>query len=483
MSKISVVIPTYNQARYLKKCIGSVLSQTRKPYEVIVVDDHSTDQTSKIAKKFKTIKYIRHKSNFGALKTFNDCLRRAKGDYILMVSGDDFLENDILNKETAVLENNSKVGLVFAQSYELQNGKRKLIIHPSAGKKNFISRKKEFEKLLINGDYIPYMTALIPKKVYQKLGFWDENLPYSHDYEFFIRVAKKYKIAYIAEPLATYRIHDSNFHKNENRLSLWEEEFNYIIDKHLKDKSALKKKALVNSYLNLSTIEAQRGNYKRGMVLFLKAMKQKPSLIARPKTYKSALEIAKNLKSQKLQNPKSSEVKLVLGCGSIPMHPMHYKWIDNSWIFTDLYPQNKNVTKMDVRNIPYRTSSVDRLYASHVLEHISHLETEKTLQEWYRVLKPKGKVIINVPDLEWACEMFLNNYRKNIQIPGNAYKNYKDLLKVFYGPQNTNGEIHHTGFTQKSLEKALKTAGFSKTNVQKSFDAHQIGVLIATAIK
>src|SRR3972149_4441120 len=99
----------------------------------------------------------------------------------------------------------------------------------------------------------------------------------------------------------------------------------------------------------------------------------------------------------KMKKVKDIPIKLVLGCGPLPKHPMHYRWIDDSWIFTDLYPQNPQVVKMDARKINYPDESVDALYASHLLEHLSFTETLNVLKEWRRVLKPGGKLTINVP--------------------------------------------------------------------------------------
>lgn len=489
MTKVTVFVPTFNQAKFLSQCLNSVLNQTRKPDQVLVIDDCSTDNTSEVIKNYKNrVEYIRHTKNLGAVKTYNHGLAIVKGDYILMVPGDDWLKKQILEKEAKILDSNSKVAMVYSQAIDTENGQQKLAAHHPAGSTSYIGRGNDFELLLTHGDFIPFLTVMVRKTVYKKLGFLDENLPYLHDHEMWIRIASKFPIAYLAQPLAYYRIHKSNLHKKENRLILYEEEFQYILNKYQKRLNLqLKKLVYYQFFINLSLNEAQRKNFPRSIAFILKALKLKPSVIIQPKTWRSIFyflgKLINQISSRKKPKKKGGQIKLVLGCGPLPMHPMHYKWIDDTWTFTDLYPQNSQVIKLDARNTKYKTGNVDAIYASHILEHISHTETQSTLKEWHRILKSNGKLIINVPDLEWVCEQFLQNYRKNKPIKSKTYKSYEDLLLVFYGNQNAQGEFHQTGFTQKSLEKALKTASFSKIEVKKSIDAHQIGVLIATAIK
>lgn len=249
------------------------------------------------------------------------------------------------------------------------------------------------------------------------------------------------------------------------------------------------KKNIKKSRQNFNALKIDKAKriFTRSLIVISKAIKDNPSAILNPKSAKSMVHLIKNVISQdkfySVNTKKSKQVKIVLGCGPLPIHPMHYKWIDDTWIFTDLLPTDKKIVKMDARKIPYSNKSVDALYASHLLEHISHLETEKTLKEWYRVLKPGGKLTINVPDIEWACEKFLANYQKHQSTGSSAYQNYQELLLVFYGHQYSEGEYHKTGFTQRSLKEYLKKAGFRKINIAKTIDDHDIGVLIAQARK
>ena len=118
MSKISVLIPAYNVARYLPKCLDSVLSQTFKDFEVVLVDDGSTDETVNIcdayANKDSRIRVF-HQENKGISATRELCLLYAKGDYVQFVDGDDWIEKDMLKSmyEKALVENAEIVGCNF----------------------------------------------------------------------------------------------------------------------------------------------------------------------------------------------------------------------------------------------------------------------------------------------------------------------------------------------------------------------------------
>lgn len=93
-------------------------------------------------------------------------------------------------------------------------------------------------------------------------------------------------------------------------------------------------------------------------------------------------------------------VRLNLGCGDFPM---------SGWTNIDLEELPGVDVAADVRALPYEDNSVDEIYAGHILEHISIRETGKTLDEWYRVLKPGGHITVTTPDFHWVCEAYLNN--------------------------------------------------------------------------
>lgn len=175
-------------------------------------------------------------------------------------------------------------------------------------------------------------------------------------------------------------------------------------------------------------------------------------------------------------------MKLFLGCGPLPIHKQHLEIVDDSWIFVDLYVNDPKIVKMDIRKLEYPDESVSDIYCSHGLEHIGLKEVVPTLIEWRRVLEKGGRVIINVPDFEWAARELLS------QIEGNNPRSHvfntpAKLMEIFYGNQDHEGEFHKAGFTQKMLYICLKDAAFDNIKIKKLYEAHEMGCLLAIARK
>ena len=283
MSSISIIVVTYNHARYLPKCLESIFAQTRKPDEILVIDDFSQDNTSQIIKGFLgKVQYIRHQKNLGSVKTYNEGLKKAIGDFLLLVPADDWLASQLIKKEVSILETNSKIGMVYAQNFMVVNGKKKLIIHKPAGKKSYVGRKNDFELLLTQGDFIPFMTAMVRKNVYEDIGLWDENLPYLHDWEIWIRIARYYPIAYIAESLAYNRIHGSNFSTSYNFARGFEKDFAFILKKHLPKKNNtafLRSRAFHYYFRTLTSISIENNKIRQALKYWVNAIKLEPMSI------------------------------------------------------------------------------------------------------------------------------------------------------------------------------------------------------------
>ncbi|HCK11762.1 MAG TPA: hypothetical protein DHW45_17945, partial [Candidatus Latescibacteria bacterium] len=143
-------------------------------------------------------------------------------------------------------------------------------------------------------------------------------------------------------------------------------------------------------------------------------------------------------------------VRMNLGCGS-----------DSKigYINIDAYVNNADL-KIDICDLPVPNDSVDEIFSSHMLEHMSKFEVPKALREWYRVLKPSGKLQLNLPDLEWAAQQWLD-------LPEDARWGWP--LDTIFGLQTHPGEFHKTGFTADRIEKILKQIGFRSVQTSWSW--------------
>jgi len=214
MNKISVCIPSYNYKRYLSQAIESVLNQTYQNFELIIVDDASTDGSGELIKEYAEknakIKYIRNKRNIGMVKNWNKSISLAKGKYISILHADDVYSPSILEIESRILENNLEVGMVFSANYEIDtNGV--IIYFNKPFYKNAIFEGEDFvEKIIKRGNFVRFPAVMIRKRCLSEIGLFDESLNLTVDIEMWMRMGSYYKIAYINQPLALYRVHGLN---------------------------------------------------------------------------------------------------------------------------------------------------------------------------------------------------------------------------------------------------------------------------------
>jgi len=212
MPKVTVVIPVYNGEKYVGDAIESVLNQTYKDWELIVVDDGSTDRTANVVNRYvaknpRKINYI-YQTNQGVSVALNEGILHGKGKYIALMGHDDRWLPKKLEKQVSILEKRRSFGLVCSATYVID----------SLGQRNDLWRKpKAYQATyqdLRNKNFIYALTVLIRKTCLDKVGLHDENIRYVQDYDLWLRLGQKYRIYYLDEPLAEYRVHDTNLTKN-----------------------------------------------------------------------------------------------------------------------------------------------------------------------------------------------------------------------------------------------------------------------------
>ena len=176
-------------------------------------------------------------------------------------------------------------------------------------------------------------------------------------------------------------------------------------------------------------------------------------------------------------------MKLYLGPAHPPIHPQHLEVMGdvNEWTFVDKYvtfPGYKQWDAMKLDEVP--NGSVEKIYNSHLLEHLPHPQVPTVLKVWYDKLQSGGELIINVPDLEWLCEQLLNYIHGGV-IESRHYVQFSGdngLVSCFYGTQSHEGEYHKSGYYKAQIEELLKEAGFVNISVVKKHEAHDMGCLI-----
>ncbi len=204
---ISVMMPTYNNAKYIKQALESIYAQNYSNIEIIVVDDGSTDNTKEILQQYKDIKYfyIEHK---GISVARNTALENAKGEYIAFLDSDDYWLPNKLNTQMQYFKDHPDCEIVFTK-YENFFEDEKLKTNKRA------MHEKMMEKFL--KQYLP--SSIIKKELFEKYGNFDENFSGVEDTEFLYRLLKKgVSISHIIpEVFYIRRIHGQNVTLNYNQ--------------------------------------------------------------------------------------------------------------------------------------------------------------------------------------------------------------------------------------------------------------------------
>jgi len=226
--RISVVIPTYNRERTIKRCLESVFKQTFPPYEVVVIDDCSTDNTAEIVKTFfdERLRFIRMPKNRGAQAARNLGIVEAKGEWIAFQDSDDVWLPDKLRKQVDLLfeVHCDPLSVIHTKAikYDVKT-KSQEIFEPGP-----VQGETAYRQLLMKpGPLFP--TLLTSQKALFSIGLLDEKVPSYQEWDTSIRLAKTCKWHYIDEPLFVYYLHeDETISKNLKRDI---DGYQYVIDK------------------------------------------------------------------------------------------------------------------------------------------------------------------------------------------------------------------------------------------------------------
>lgn len=206
--KVSVLIPAYNYAHYLSEAIDSVLGQTYKNFELIVVDNCSTDNTEEIvnnyAKHDTRIKFVRNQENIGMYRNYNQALLLATGDYIKFLNADDKFEPTLLEKFVNILENDTTISVVTS-CRQYFGSKNDVLIPPFKGK---VESTTAILSSLKKGNWIGEPTTVMFRRENLNLGLFDISLLMFADQDMWLRHLRVGNLYVIDEVLSYFRIHE-----------------------------------------------------------------------------------------------------------------------------------------------------------------------------------------------------------------------------------------------------------------------------------
>ena len=285
-TKITVLMPVYNAEKFLREAIDSILNQTFKDFEFLIINDASTDKSKQIILSYhdSRIRYCENKINLGVAKTLNKGLKISKGEYIARMDADDISLPDRLEKQVEFMNKNQNVGLLGSSWYVIDE----------AGKKIQFSQAYKGKQSV---HFMCHGSVMIRKMCFKKTGFYRDLLEPAEDYDLWLRFSENYEVTNLEARLYKYRVHNNSISltrkeeqdlkaalalkmaeerkkTGQDRLSgVSSQEAKKIRDQWLKSSGVLKRKILAHTNFVWSCAVFKLGNYQQAFRYSLKAIK------------------------------------------------------------------------------------------------------------------------------------------------------------------------------------------------------------------
>ncbi len=247
----SVIIPVYNRETTIARAINSVLNQTYSNFEIIVINDGSTDKTMDVLNNFENIKILNTKNN-GVSKARNLGVKSCSGKWLAFLDSDDEWIESKLEIQFEYIKNNPEIKIVHGEEVWVRNGKR---VNPKL--KHSKGGGDQFERSLKLCVISP-SCVVIEKELFDQIGGFNEEFPVCEDYDLWLRITSKYKVGHIKDFLITkYGGHDDQLSRKYKAMDYWRVvsmDGLYprigceIQKKQLVDELKVKSKILINGY-------------------------------------------------------------------------------------------------------------------------------------------------------------------------------------------------------------------------------------------
>jgi glycosyltransferase involved in cell wall biosynthesis len=205
LNRICAIVPTYNRGEMLAECLNSIVNQVRKPDEIVVVNDGSTDNTSEVLERYGNQIRVISKKNAGKSSAINAALNETECDFIWIVDDDDYADENGLLKLEKALDSHSDVGFAFGafnRFFDSNDGRTFL---PAS----FWARPEEpnWEIAFLERMFTFQPAMLVKRAAYERVGFFDTDFLRSQDYEMTLRLLKEFKCAFVPDVIFHQREH------------------------------------------------------------------------------------------------------------------------------------------------------------------------------------------------------------------------------------------------------------------------------------
>ena len=485
MVKVSVIIPTYNCASLLPQVIESVLDQTFPDFEIIVIDDGSSDNTYSIIQEYGgRIQFIQIEHTGLPSVVRNRGMKSTQGEYIAFLDSDDRWLSNKLEIQVPLLDNDPQLGLVCGNALLMREGnlipEHTYFPDPPAFSKTGISS-------LLDNNFIITSTVLVRRTLIEEIGNFSElpELRALEDYDLWLRLATRAKISYLSDPLAIYNDRVDESIRSENTL-LFQLHANMLILERIAQAMRDEKTIFRVPETEISKRKFKyQKSYAKNMwqkSKYIQVLQALGELLIKYPRYtirgiwrklaatnrKSSIRFHAQLDETE-SNPIQSQdgkLRLHLGCGEVYLPG--YLNID--------YPPDEHTVQVasiadqygDITQLHYEPGSVQEIRLHHVFEHFSRPTSLRLLIKWYTWLEEGGKIIIETPDFERSVRAFLRKKQSQEFVS----------LRHIFGSQEARWANHYDGWYQGKFELVLTRLGYK--DIQYSFskwkDLHNITI-------
>lgn len=271
---VSVLMPTYNREKFVGEAIESVLSQTYPNFELLVVDDGSTDKTKSVVQKYLTdprVKYF-YKENGGQSSGRNLGFKNSKGDYIAFLDSDNKWKPEKLKICMTAALDNPDVGVVYGDNITIDEHGNEIGRDTMRRHSGFITAQ------LLKDNFVTINTATLKRECYEAMGGLDESFIRAPDYEFWLRLSTRYKFLYVPQYVSYYRVMEDQISSDKDgRFKANYEILQHFLT-HFSDSVSRKERRLGMSYFycRKARYEASKGRKGKAIRDCIKAAIEYP---------------------------------------------------------------------------------------------------------------------------------------------------------------------------------------------------------------
>jgi len=475
---ISVICPTYNRADLLPQTIESVIAQTYKNWELLIIDDGSTDNTKQVVEKYLSEKISFVESSHSGLPAVarNIGIKKARGEWIAFLDSDDTWLPRKLEVQIQTIEKAKDVDLVCCNAFRgtdefVKEDLQTFYIFPSKKSDNYFRE-------LIDRNFIITSSVVARKKVMEQGGGFNERpeLAAIEDYDLWLRCSIDCNLAYLSEPLIIYRDNvQEGIRGTISRVHYWKEilkiydhlrnhllQKGQVVDPILENKIRSTKLEIAKAYLGWNSVPIATARKWYGL---LKRFVRGRGLISPiPSRQQNRLKLNSDEIKEYVENNKGN-IRLHLGCGEKAFE---------GYINIDFPPANHSVQISspanyyhDIRTLHFPPTSIAEIRLHHVFEHFDRPTALRLLINWNTWLIEGGKLIIEVPDFNRCAIRLLSPFK--------SWQKKASTMRHIFGSHEAEWAYHYEGWNKQRLKYTLERLGFSsikfvRTRWKKTFN-------------